>query len=130
MLTRLYTYVRGLFNHTPALFTVVRRYQDAHNHYVGELYLYSIVLGVGAYRLIGCSLDSFPVYMTFYEDAGMCLDLAHDFLAPMPADTLRVGAQIPQDNDSVRRMMGRIPRRNIRLVIQNRFVERVMEQSG
>jgi hypothetical protein len=124
---RLYTYVRGIFDHTPALFTVVRKYQDAHNHYVGELYFYSIMTGKSAYRLIGCSLDSFPVDATLYEDAGARLDLEHDFLYPMAADTLRVGATVPQDNDSVRKMLSRIPRRNIRLVIQNRFIERVLE---
>ena len=127
MLKRLFTILRGLFEHTPALFTIVRKYQDAHNHFIGELYFYSTITGKSTYRLIGCSLDSFPVGMTFNEDAGNYLDLAHDFLAPMGANTFRVGAPMPEDNDSVRRMMSRMPRRNIRLAIQNRFIERVLE---
>lgn len=127
MLTGFCTWLRGLFDHSPARFTIVRRYQDAQGHHVGELYFYSIIVGKSAYRLIGCSLDSFPVDMTFCEDVGAHLDLAHDFLAPMQQNTLRVGAVVPGDNDSVRNMIMCIPRCNIRVSFQNRFIERVLE---
>jgi hypothetical protein len=132
MLTRLYTWLRGLLDRELVMLTIVRRYQDAMKHNVGELYRYDTFAGIGAYRLIGCSLDSFPLDMLSLSllDEPSALDLAHDFLAPMAANTLRVGAALPQDNDAVRRMIAYIPRRNIRLIIQNRFVEYVMERKS
>jgi hypothetical protein len=131
MFTRFNNWLRGLFDHRLVMLTIVRRYQDAQGHNVGELYMYSTLLGVGAYRLIGCSLDSFPLDLTELSqlDESGALDLVHDFLAPMGAYTLRVGAPEPQDNDTVRRMIAYIPRKNIRLNISNRFVEHVIDSA-
>jgi hypothetical protein len=109
-------WLRGLFDRTPVLLTIVRRYQDAQGHNVGELYRSGIC--------IGCSLDSFSLYPGELDAAR--LDLAHDFLAPMGIDTLRVGSMVPADNDAVCRTISHIPRKNIRLSFQNRFVEHVL----
>src|ERR1017187_10350294 len=124
MLTRLYIWAINLFNYEPVYLAIVRRYTDANGSYVGELYKrYNAGPGnTGMYSLIGCSLDSLPLNMTTYSfeyDPGI-LDLGHDFLAPMAANTLRVGSATPSDNDIVRRVIRDIPRRNIRLDIQNR----------
>jgi hypothetical protein len=130
MLTRFYTWLRRLFSRPPVHLAIVRRYVDANGSYVGELYMYDTFAGVGCYRLVGCSLDSLPLTMGMVSlaDEPGTLDVLHDFLAPLPPDTLRVGAAVPEDNDAVRRMIGDIPRRNIKIVIQNRFIERVMER--
>jgi hypothetical protein len=116
----------------PVHLAIVRRYVDANGHYVGELYMYGMFAGMGTYRLIGCSLDSLPLDMAALSlgDAPNTLDLEHDFLAIMPPNTLRVGAAEPKDNEGVRQMIARIPRRNIRLVIQNRFIEHIMERKA
>jgi len=85
--------------------------------------------GVGSYHMIGMSLDSFPLDLkavAMYESSNV-LDLKHDFLAPMGKNTLRVGAVEPKDNEQMSRMMGKMPRRNIRVAIQNRFVEHVLK---
>jgi hypothetical protein len=123
------TWLRGLFDRRPVHLAIVRRYTDANNNFVGELYKYDTFAGVGSYRLVGCSLDSlaFDLGALCLADEPKTLDVAHDFLAPMPANTLRVGAAEPKDNDAVRAMIGRIPRRNIRLVVQNKFIEHVLE---
>jgi len=129
---QLWDMLRGWFNHEPVHLAIVRRYQDAQGHNVGELYKYDTFAGVGCYRLVGCSLDSFPLdlgSLSLGDEPGS-LDLLHDFLAPMAANTFRVGAAEPENNESVRRMIGRIPRRNIRLVIQNRFIEHVLERKN
>ena len=128
MLERLGNWLRGLFNHDLVMLTIVRRYQDAQKHNVGELYMYSTFAGIGAYRLIGCSLDSFPLDLAALSllDEPDALDLKWDFLASMGCNRMRVGAALPEDNESVRRMIRRIPRHNIRIVISNRFVEHVM----
>lgn len=132
LLTKLYTWLRGFFDRSPVHLAIVRRYRDANGHFVGELYLYGTFAGVGTYRMVGCSLDSFPLKLGSLSlgDEPGTLDLLHDFLAPMGANTLRVGAAEPKDNENVRQMIGEIPRRNIRLVIQNRFIEHVMDKRG
>jgi hypothetical protein len=129
MLTKFYTWLRGLFDSSPIHLAIARRYQDANGHYIGELYMYSTFAGVGTYRLVGCSLDSLALDLTSLSlgDEPDTLDLEHDFLAPMAANTLRVGAAEPEDNEAVRKMIGKLPRRNIRLVIQNRSIERILE---
>ena len=131
MLTRLFTWVRNLFSRTPVHLAVVRRYRDANGHFIGELYMYGVFAGVGSYRMVGCSLDSFPLELGSLSlgDEPAALDLAHDFLAPMAANRLRVGAAEPKDNEQVRRLIGRLPRRSIRLVIQNRFIEHVLDRT-
>jgi hypothetical protein len=130
MLKRLFDWLYRLFDTTPCHIAIVRRYADCNGSFVGELYLYSVLAGIGSYRLVGCSLDSFPLDLGSLSlgDAPHALDLVHDFLEPMPRNTLRVGAPIPVDNDTVRRMISNIPRRNIRLVIQNKFIEYVLER--
>src|ERR1035438_1503837 len=108
MLSRLLAYVRSLyvcaFDHTLVHLAIVRRYADANSCYVGELYMYALYAGIGSYRMIGCSLDSLPLELGSLSlaDEPRALDLEHDFLAPMPANTLRVGAPIPIDNENVR----------------------------
>jgi hypothetical protein len=129
MLERLYSLIcriRNFFSSEFITLTIVRRYQDAQGHNVGELYMYSMTHDIGAYRLIGCSLDSFPIdaCAVWVEDA---LDLEHDFLAPMSYNTLRVGAAEPADNNNVRTMIGRLPRKNMRVSFQNRFIEHVID---
>jgi len=130
LLTKLYTWFCGLFDRSPVHLAIVRRYRDANGRHVGELYMYGTFAGVGSYRMVGCSLDSFPLdlgSLSLGDEPG-ALDLLHDFMAPMGANTFRVGACEPKDNESVRRMVGGIPRRNIRLVIQNRFIEHVLDR--
>lgn len=129
MLKRAWYWLCGLFDSRPVHLAIARRYQDAQGHNVGELYKYDTFSGHGAYRLVGCSLDSFPLDLSSLSlgDEPTALDLQNDFLAPMMPNTLRVGAAEPKDNDAVREMIRRIPRKNIRLVIQNKFVEHVME---
>lgn len=131
MFNRFATWIRGLFDSSPVMLAIVRRYADANGRYVGELYMYGTFAGIGAYKLVGCSLDSLALDLTALSlaDEPKCLDLAHDFLAPMPDNCLRVGASEPEDNDRVRAMIARIPRKNIRLIIQNRFIEHVMQKS-
>ena len=130
MFRRMFAYVSSLFQRKPLLLAIVRRYQDAQGHNVGELYRYGTVAGVGGYRMIGCSLDSFPLDTLFMESLAGRLDLEHDFLAPMAGNTLRVGAAEPADNDAVRETIRRMNARDIHLTIQNRFIEHVMNSGS
>jgi len=120
----------NLFRRSLVHLAIVRRYRDANGHYVGELYKYDTFAGVGCYSMIGCSLDAFPLELGSLSlgDEPSALDLRHDFLAPMAANTLRVGAATPEDNERIKRTIARIPRKNIRLVIQNKFIEHVLER--
>ena len=133
LLTQFYNWLRlclhSLFSREIVHLAVVRRYVDANGSYVGELYMAGTFAGVSTYRLVGCSLDSLPLDLTSLclADEPGTLDTLHDFLEPMTTNTLRVGAITPADNENVRRMIARLPRRNIRLVIQNRFIEHIME---
>jgi hypothetical protein len=129
MIDKLLTWLRGLISREPVHLAVVRRYADANGHYVGELYKYDTFAGVGCYRLVGCSLDSLPLDMGSLSlgDEPQTLDLEHDFLAALEPNRLRVGAAEPKDNPFVIAMIRRIPCKNIRLVIQNKFIEYVME---
>ena len=111
-------WLRGLFNHEPVTLTIVRRYQDACGQNVGELYRNGVC--------IGYSLDSFPLDIVSLLPQYDTFDLEHEFLAPMVADRIRVGSMVPADNDSVRAMISRIPRKNIRVAFQNHFVEHVL----
>jgi hypothetical protein len=129
LIAQFYRWVYSLFDSTPVHLAIVRRYADANGAYVGELFMYGTFAGTGCYRLVGCSLDTLPLdlgSLSLGDEPGT-LDLLHDFLAPMAANTLRVGAAEPKDNEAVRKMIGRLPRRNVRLVIQNRFIERILE---
>src|ERR1019366_8497935 len=122
MFKALFARLCGLFSRKPVLLAIVRRYADANGYYVGELYKMDTFADVAAYRLIGASLDSLALDLTelsLHDEPGT-LDLLNDFLAPLMPNTLRVGALEPKDNEGVKRAIGRIPRRNIRIVIQNR----------
>jgi hypothetical protein len=132
LLTKFYIWLRGLFDTRPVHLAIVRRYADANGSFVGELYKYDTFAGIGSYRLVGCSLDTLPFdlgYLSLADEPGT-LDLEHDFLAPIAANTLRVGAAEPENNENVREMIGELPHRNIRLIIQNRFVEHIMERKN
>jgi hypothetical protein len=129
MLSRIINFIRELFSCTPVHLAIVRRYTDANGHYIGELYRESTTAGISAYRMVGASLDSFPLNADRLREGEVfyALELDKDFLAVMPANRLRVGAMDPKDNDAVRRMIGRLPRSRMTVVIQNRFIEHVME---
>ena len=112
--------IAHVFDHTPIDLAIVRRYQDANGAYVGELYQNG--------RLIGCSLDSLPLdWRESPEYVAWTLDTRNDFLAVMSPATVRVGALDPRENDGVRRRVTAMPRKRMTLVIQNRFIEYVME---
>lgn len=129
MLTKLFDWLHRLFDSEPVHLAIVRRYADANGHYVGELYKYDTFAGIGQYRMIGASLDAFSLDLdgVSLADEPDALDLTHDFLAPVDANTFRVGALEPQDNERVRQIVARLPRKNIRLVIKNGFIEHVLD---
>lgn len=119
---------KSFSNKSPVMLAIVRRYADANGCYVGELYIYGVIAGIGSYRMIGASLDSLPFSSDKMVPSQLTyvLDTAQDFLAPMAANTVRVGALEPADNDSVRRLVASFSARPIKLVIQNGFIEHVM----
>jgi hypothetical protein len=130
IINRLLDFVRSLFHRAPVKLAIVRRYADANGSYVGELYIEGTIAGVSAYRMIGASLDSFPLNASrlLEGEPYYAIDTDNDFLAPMPPIRIRVGAMDPRDNDAVRRMVGRLPRRRMTIVIQNRFIEHVLDR--
>jgi hypothetical protein len=132
MLSRLLDFLRSLVYRAPVHLAIVRRYQDANGNYVGELYREQPRNGISSYGMVGASLDSFPLGTGSLDlsKTPYVLDVANDFLALMPANRLRVGAMDPKDNDAVRRMIGRLPRRRMTVVIQNRFIEHVLENKA
>jgi hypothetical protein len=108
---------------------VIRRYTDANGSFVGELYLLGSFAGVLGYQMIGVSLDTLP--FDAHEITAFDLDTENDFLRPMPGGCVRVGAQDPLDNDSVRSHVAKLAREGtISLQVQNRFVEHVMERKA
>lgn len=131
MIAFIVAFFRNLFAKEPIRLAIVRRYVDANKHFVGELYLYGSFAGVGAYRMIGASLDSLPLDITAYTlyDDPDALDLQHDFLVPLGPNTIRVGALEPADNAKVLAMVRKMPRRRIRFVVQNRFIEHILQGS-
>lgn len=135
MLDRIATWFKSLFSHKPVSLVIVRRYADANGNYVGELYMHGTFSGVASYRMIGVSLDSLPLNVADLMGndcfaVGSMIDTANDFLASMPGKTIRVGAIDPKDNNSVRRTVARLPKRNMTMTIQNRFIEHVLEKKG
>jgi hypothetical protein len=135
MVSKCINFLRGLFTREPIRLTIVRRYADANGSHVGELYLeHRLKLANGSHALgwqmVGASLDSLPLKdgAAYGKVDDFKLDTRNDFLAPMPPDTLRVGSLEPQDNDRVRRMIGKLPRRRVTLIIQNRFIEHVLDK--
>lgn len=126
----LLSFIRALFSREPIRLAIVRRYQDANGSYVGELYRFDTVSRRAdtfmGYRMIGMSLDTLA--LDFHEENTVwSLDTRHDFLEPMPKGVVRVGSLTPEDNDNVRREIGNVPRWRIRLEVQNRFIEHVMD---
>jgi hypothetical protein len=126
MIARLVNYILGLLKAKPVRLAIVRRYADANGNYVGELYMEQEQNSISSYRMIGASLDSMPLSYVGGE-MGELLDTRHDFLAYMPKYTVRVGALDPRDNDRIRQMVAKLPRRNMTLVVQNRFIEGILE---
>jgi hypothetical protein len=135
IIAKLANYILGLLKAKPVRLAIVRRYCDANGSFVGELYLEQEQSGVSSYRMIGASLDTLPLDMGsrnsingYFSELDKWLDTTNDFLVPMPLNTLRVGALDPKDNDRVRRMVARLPRRSMTLVVQNRFIEHILEK--
>jgi hypothetical protein len=129
LFTELYNWFRGLFDSTPVHLAIVRRYADANGNYVGELYVEQTHRAVSSYGMVGASLDSLA--LDFKQESMVWgLDTRNDFLAPLPRSTVRVGAFDPRDNDSVRKMVAALPRHRIKLVVQNRFIEHVLEKKA
>ena len=120
----MWRWLKRLCDFSSIQLAIVRRYADANGHYVGELY----AMQGKAYVMIGASLDSLPLE---YTGGRMWrLDTKRDFLAPMPRNVVRVGAVEPENNEYVRRIVARMPRMNMSLLVQNRFIERVMEHNN
>jgi hypothetical protein len=127
MLERLYRFVMGLFFRGPVRLAIVRRYTDANGSFVGELYLERSGKEGVPYEMIGASLDTLPFDSQNATDV-FALDTWNDFLEPMPPMTLRVGTLCtPADNAAMQKMVRGLPRRNMTLVIQNRFIEAILE---
>lgn len=135
MFKAIYNFIVGLFSRRPVRLAIVRRYADANGSYVGELYMERVRNGVSSYEWVGASLDTLPLETIAMSNGssmmvGDLVDTRHDFLDPMPVMTIRVGAVDPQDNDRVRQMVARLPKGNMTLIIQNRFIEHVMERKA
>ncbi len=126
MLRQLWDMLRRLFDFSPVHLAIVRKYTDANNHFIGELYLE--LPDKHGYRMIGVSLDSLPLD---YTGGKMWrLDTRNDFLSPLPRKVVRVGAADPADNDYVRQRVAALPRWNMSLMVQNRFIEHVLQREG
>lgn len=125
MILTLRAIIYALFHPTAVLhLTVVRRYVDAQKNFIGELYE-----GEGrTAKMIGASCDSWPFNANLAAlpfGSGLCWQ--KDFLAPLPANTLRVGALKPEDNAAVQRHIAIRRFCILRITVLNRFVEHVME---
>lgn len=121
MLTPLYNWFTSLFYPAPIHLAIVRRYTDANGNYIGELYMERN----GRQDMIGVSLDNLSVDTICANQTCCEIDTRNDFLAPMDIpNTIRVGSHYPEDNDIVRAMIARIPRRRIELTIYNCFIEK------
>jgi len=117
--------VRWVLDRRIVRLAIVRKYADANGNYIGELYIEREHKGISGYDMIGVSLDSMPLGTV--APVGWTLDTRNDFLAPMLVpNVIRVGALEPSDNDGVRRMMGKLPRRCMTLVVQNRFIQDIL----
>ena len=129
-LSLVYHSFAGLFSRAPVRLAIVRRYQDANGNYIGELYMEREHKGISGYDMIGVSLDSMPLGVAGNETMiDWTLDTRNDFLVPLTiGNVVRVGAQEPKDNDNVRRMIARLPRKRMSLIVQNRFIEYVLDK--
>lgn len=125
MLTRLYIWLLSFLHPRPVRLAIVRRYADANGHYVGELYELSAIGGVSAYRQIGVSLDSLGYDVANAKASDF--DYANDFLAPMLWSCIRIGALDPGENDRTRHYVATLPKGDMQIIIQNRFIEHVLQ---
>lgn len=126
MLEKLKAKMYALFHRETVNLTVVRRYTDARGRFIGELYM-----GEGRPAVqIGMSCDTMP--FSAGDDnppqTPFRLEFNGDFLSPMDAGGLRVGAQEPAHNEAVRQIVSK--RRYCKLSVRvfNRFIEHVMQQ--
>lgn len=104
--------------------TVVRRYADAQKNFIGELYE---GLDRNA-KMIGVSCDSWPLnadHAPLNANPRVCWK--EEFLAPLPPNTLRVGAMEPKDNKAVQDYVAMRRFCPIRVTVLNRFVEYILE---
>jgi hypothetical protein len=104
--------------------TVVRRYADAQNNFIGELYEGHDRTS----RMIGYSCDNWPLDADMSPlplNPRLCYDKS--FLDPLPANTLRVGAIEPENNSRVQEYVALRRYLPLRVTVLNRFVEHVME---
>jgi len=123
MLRRLWDALRRLFDFSTVRLAIVRKYTDANGAYIGELYLE--LPDKHGYRMIGVSLDSLP--LDYPGGKKWRLDTSNDFLAPLPRNVVRVGAVDPGNNDFIRDYVQHLPRWDMSLMVQNRFIEHVLE---
>lgn len=127
LLNKLIAFFSG-FSRKPVLLAIARKYTDANGSYVGELYMHGTFAGVDAYRMIGVSLDNLPLDCDVALPQLNCvLDTQNDFLAALPEKHIRVGALDPAANDSVRTLIARLPQKRMSVLIQNRFIEHVLQ---
>lgn len=103
---------------------MVRRYADAQKNFIGELYD-----GAGRdAKMIGATCDNWPMNADVKGLPGMpSLCWKKEFLAPLPANTLRVGALKPEDNKTVQDYIACRRFSPIRITVLNRFVEHILE---
>lgn len=114
----------------PVLLVICRKYPDANGRYVGELYAqhaakHGGIGNVNGLTMIGVSLDSLALGAT--EGQPDYLDTNNDFLALMPDNVIRVGAMEPERTLAVRLAVRKMPKKHMRILLQNRFIESVME---
>jgi hypothetical protein len=119
-------WIKRFFDFTPVKLAIVRRYTDANGNYIGELYLLDErVKGHDVYMMIGASLDNLPLE---YEGGRLwSIDTENDFLAYLRPNTIRVGALNPLDNEYVQHRVARMPYWKREIVVQNRFIETILE---
>lgn len=127
MLSKAVNFICLLFSRKPVRLVVVRRYQDANGSYVGELYMDG---KDGQCEMIGASLDNLPLDGDTVTGITDLIDTKHDFLDPFPTPQIRVGSLTPEDNDRVRRMVGKLPRGRMTVSVRNRFIEPVTERKN
>lgn len=123
VIRRLFKRILNRFHSEPAELAIVRRYLDANGNYVGELYLKHPVTRVSV--MIGASLDSHEFFIRYLE--GVTFDYKHDFLEPLPPETIRIGAIDPRDLEQVRNIVADLEGRYIVVEVRNGFIEAVME---
>lgn len=114
----------------PVLLVICRKYLDANGRYIGELYAQHAAKhgGIGSVNgltMIGVSLDSLALGAT--EGQPDYLDTHNDFLALMPDNVIRVGAMEPLNTLAVRLAVRKMPKKCMRILLQNRFIESVVE---